>query len=76
MSSSMPALLMTDIILEIFQYIDPQLTIAPALVQSTWTNLFLDKIWQKLSTLDGVFRILFTEEGDRQDNVSNFYIKA
>jgi len=60
---------MTDIILEIFQYIDIHKTIAPALVNSTWSKLFLDKIWRKLTTLDGLFRIL-TQQANGHHNVS------
>jgi hypothetical protein len=69
MAASNTALFMADIILEIFQYIDMHKTIAPALVNSTWSPLFLDKIWRKLTTLDGVFRIL-TQQAHGHPNVS------
>ena len=62
------ALSTVDILLEVFEYIDAGDSISPALVDSLWSDLFLNKIWWKLTTLDLVFRILLcrrVEEGGR-----------
>jgi hypothetical protein len=61
MSTSHRALFVGDILLEIFGYIDigGTGTIAPVLVHPFWTELFSDKIWYKLSTMEPIFDILF-----------------
>jgi hypothetical protein len=69
---------MTDIILEIFQHVDSQSSIAPALVHRAWLELFLNKIWRKLTTLDGVFCVLGSKQKDARtgNNVSHFYVRS
>jgi hypothetical protein len=67
MLASQTALLQVDLLHEIFGYIDAETTVTPVYVDSTWSDLFLNKIWRKLESLDVLLNILFEVEGDRGD---------
>jgi hypothetical protein len=64
------ALSTVDILLEVFGYIDARDSISPALVDSLWLDLFLNKIWWKLTTLDLVLQILFCRRMEGSGQVS------